>query len=1131
MKNLRIALLFACLTGLISITAGAQTPVAAPAGLVSSWSLDGNTLDPRSRNNGTLVGDATFAAANVGQGLTLDGAGDYMTIGDPANLKFNGSDFTVEGWFRTTDLPNNGGSCGSRYPILTYAYGYNIEIDLNGHLSFYKYTTVGTSVGVVSSGVVPINQFNHFAAVHTPTEMRIYLNGALVGTQAVADAAVFYNGPPRVGYNPCGIDHYYFKGLIDELGIYNRALTLAEIQSINSAGTAGKFKPIPTTAPGTLVAWYGGDGNPCDLAGGAAASLLNGAKYGVGKVGQAFELDGVNDEIAIADEPSLNFGFGSYSFETWVNADAFGSFNAVAGKGGATGPTYGGFNLMRSNGGQWRAELCSNASCVNALSDAAAATGQWTHLAFVVDRSLNQLRLYVDGQLQSSVPSIFAVGTSDVPGTPLYIGQSWELGRNFDGRIDEPSVYRAALSTAEIQSIYNAGLAGKVKGSPVNAPSGLVGFWPGDANANDFVGGNDGTMSNAVIDAGKVGRGFRMTNTPAVVVPDSAALNQQTFTIELWAKASTFNCPVSGTCAALLVAKSGSTATFGYEIDMRQAGNLNFYINGGTGGAHVPFPVSIADGQFHHIAASYDGATMKFFVDGSLRGQTAIATTVNYEPGSTFEIGSRPFSLGQATTIFPGTLDEVSFYNRALTDAEIAAVYQSGSGGKLKTSAAAGVGDLRALWHAENDFLDFTGANNGTNNGGTFAAGRFGRAFSFSNSYVEIPDSVSLSPTSKLSASAWVRPTANADQTIVSKYTDANPTASYFLGMLANGSAQFVVYGSGGFRGIASNAAVPLNQWSQVTGTFDASTQAMKLYINGVEAPSTLIGSSVSVASINDTTTAVRIGAVAQSSSGLVGFNGRIDEVAIYGNELSSAEVAAVYAGSAHIAAGGDARLRLGGVSTPGATSITPLATSALPAFPVGFGSTGLNFDVSTNAVYSGTPQVCMNVASAAPNPGAFNALRLYHLESGTWTDRTDAAGMNFDARTICTSGLPSLSPFAVLAPAAPTAATVAVSGRVATADGRGISNASVSIMNTRTGETRWTRTGTFGAYKFAELAAGEVYILTVYSKKFVFAEPTRVIGVDSDIADADFVAGETGRATPTVNNAAPRGTLKTEKK
>jgi uncharacterized delta-60 repeat protein len=76
----------------------------------------------------------------------------------------------------------------------------------------------------------------------------------------------------------------------------------------------------------------------------------------------------------------------------------------------------------------------------------------------------------------------------------------------------------------------------------------------------------------------------------------------------------------------------------------------------------------------------------------------------------------------------------------------------------------------------------------------------------------------------------------------------------------------------------------------------------------------------------------------------------------------------------------------------------------------------------------------------------------------------------------------------------APTAATAAINGRVSTASGRGIRNVSILLTDTTTGETKYTRTNPFGYYRFQDLEVGRSYILNLQSKRFTFAEPTRVI-------------------------------------
>jgi len=87
-----------------------------------------------------------------------------------------------------------------------------------------------------------------------------------------------------------------------------------------------------------------------------------------------------------------------------------------------------------------------------------------------------------------------------------------------------------------------------------------------------------------------------------------------------------------------------------------------------------------------------------------------------------------------------------------------------------------------------------------------------------------------------------------------------------------------------------------------VAGTFDLATQSLKIFLDGVEVPSTFLsGHDVPITAINDSSSPVRIGALV-NSSGVVDFfwNGRIDEPALYSRALSAAEIQSIFdAGSA----------------------------------------------------------------------------------------------------------------------------------------------------------------------------------------------------------------------------------------
>lgn len=91
----------------------------------------------------------------------------------------------------------------------------------------------------------------------------------------------------------------------------------------------------------------------------------------------------------------------------------------------------------------------------------------------------------------------------------------------------------------------------------------------------------------------------------------------------------------------------------------------------------------------------------------------------------------------------------------------------------------------------------------------------------------------------------------------------------------------------------------------------------------------------------------------------------------------------------------------------------------------------------------------------------------------------------------------------------APTAANSRISGRVTTANGNGIRNATITVSGGNLTQPLSVKSGAFGAYSFDELESGATYIVTVSAKKFSFENPTRTVNLSEDVSDADFVSGE----------------------
>ena len=89
----------------------------------------------------------------------------------------------------------------------------------------------------------------------------------------------------------------------------------------------------------------------------------------------------------------------------------------------------------------------------------------------------------------------------------------------------------------------------------------------------------------------------------------------------------------------------------------------------------------------------------------------------------------------------------------------------------------------------------------------------------------------------------------------------------------------------------------------------------------------------------------------------------------------------------------------------------------------------------------------------------------------------------------------------------APTAANASLEGRVKTADGRGIKGAVVTIQGGGLTEPLVARSGPFGYYRFENLPAGQLYTLSVATKRYRFDQPTLVVSLVDNLADVNFVA------------------------
>ena len=232
----------------------------------------------------------------------------------------------------------------------------------------------------------------------------------------------------------------------------------------------------------------------------------------------------------------------------------------------------------------------------------------------------------------------------------------------------------------------------KLFGSNGDAPGGCVSWWAAEGNTADRAGKNGGTMVGGLSYApGKVGLSFRFNGSNScVIVPNSSDLVPRgSFSIEGWIY------PEKDTSSAL-VCKWGWYAEWenqrSYSIDLVQGGDIGFGIANDSLQWDLDFQIFRTTGgpvkmlAWNHVAVVYDQpvGARRIFIDGVLKKER-FDPPIRITSGiADVSIGAYRFAPGWTEAYYKGRIDELSFYNRALTGEEVAAIYDAGSSGKRK---------------------------------------------------------------------------------------------------------------------------------------------------------------------------------------------------------------------------------------------------------------------------------------------------------------------------------------------------------------------------------------------------------------------------------------------------------------
>ncbi|MDQ6739398.1 MAG: putative Ig domain-containing protein, partial [Actinomycetota bacterium] len=212
------------------------------------------------------------------------------------------------------------------------------------------------------------------------------------------------------------------------------------------------------------------------------------------------------------------------------------------------------------------------------------------------------------------------------------------------------------------------------------AVSGMIMWLPANNNPNDLIGSNNAVLqSGATYSTGEVGQAFNLVNAANatsgqyvnVVTPIGLPVGNAARTVEMWFNTAT-TLASSPNAALFQYGTATIEKSFGLVFTAANPGKLMF--NGS--GDDLLGTTTVTPNAWHHVAVTYDGATVKLYLDGALEGTKATSVLNTTLDGNGLSIGSRP-----GVSVFNGKLDEVQIFNRALTQAEIQATYYAGAQG------------------------------------------------------------------------------------------------------------------------------------------------------------------------------------------------------------------------------------------------------------------------------------------------------------------------------------------------------------------------------------------------------------------------------------------------------------------
>jgi parallel beta-helix repeat protein len=434
---------------------------AVSTGPVGYWALDENTgtttADASGNgNNGTLQnGVAWTAPGKAGAAaLTFDGTNDRVLISTSSSLEATTA-MSIGGWF------NHASTGGSGTSGVTKAQNYRLTAQeanaASSHWQFFFTDSNGTIRSITTTNAYSNDVWHYVMGTYDGTQLKIYVDGVsaappvnFTGAIKVSTASVFLGLRDATAY---------YAGQMDEIRIYNRALSASEVAALanpTDPSLVGYWKLDENT--GTTTADASGNGND--------GTLVNGVAWTApGKVGAAdLSFDGTNDRVLIPTSSELEAST-ALSIGGWFNHSSTGG----AGTSGVTKAQNYRLTAQEANAANshWQFFFTDSNGTIRSITTTNAYSNDaWHYVMGTYDGS--QLKIYVDGA--SAATPVSFTGTIKTSAADVFLGLR-DASAYYKGQMDEIRIYNRGLSSSEVAALYSASGTGMLSMKLIPATS------------------------------------------------------------------------------------------------------------------------------------------------------------------------------------------------------------------------------------------------------------------------------------------------------------------------------------------------------------------------------------------------------------------------------------------------------------------------------------------------------------------------------------------------------------------------------------------------------------------------------------------------------------------------------------